>query len=152
MSKQVKIYGYSDDNIEIEAPGLREEYGLRRNSHLRFSDGTVIRCTFDEVEGWAWHFAVINKGEGLRAARHDRDEECEDMTLHLLIDAEWVSHDNTPDGPCREQLLNDLEQLDARDIAGSVTDFAGFYADMRKHGVRLGHFDHIKEDTPHAHD
>ncbi len=141
---EVKIYGHSDDNIEIEAPGLREEYGLRRNSHLRFSDGTVIQCTFDEVEGWAWHFGIVNKGGGYISHETECDEDG-DMTLTLDIEAEWDSHDNTPDGPDHDQLNDDLEQLDARDIARPVTDIAGFYADMRKHGVRLGSFDRFEE-------
>lgn len=53
---ELKIYGCSDDLIEIEGD-LREEFGCYNTSrekpfYLLFGDGTVLRVWYDEDGAW----------------------------------------------------------------------------------------------------
>lgn len=60
----VKIYGHSDDCIEIEG-SISEEFGYYRNNYkyLHFNDGTVIRAGREQEDGKLWSFDVIKAGE-----------------------------------------------------------------------------------------
>lgn len=58
----VSIYGRSDDLIEIDGGGFRAEFsGGDEPKYLAFSDGTLLRVSYDD-EG-CWRIAVHNKGE-----------------------------------------------------------------------------------------
>lgn len=57
----VRIYGFSDDLVEIEGAGRwDDEYGCyNRDAIIYFDDGTVLRMTYDDGR---WKAVVENKG------------------------------------------------------------------------------------------
>ncbi len=65
----IKIYGASDDLIEIEGD-IREEYNVHvfdddDGRYLAFSDGTVVRVYYDQ-EG-VWRFRIVSKGKATQS-------------------------------------------------------------------------------------
>lgn len=60
---EVKVYGASDDLIEIDGD-IEEEFSWYKGddepAYLGFSDGTVLRIIYDETG--LWKIMTINKG------------------------------------------------------------------------------------------
>lgn len=83
----VKVYGTSDDLVEVEGD-ITEEFNPLHDdkpSFLAFSDGTVLRITYDGM----WHIARIAEGSAEYAKRNatDIDQDYSDIvTLTGLAD------------------------------------------------------------------
>lgn len=62
MKNVIKIYGHSDDCIEIDGD-IEEEFTYYDDEphYLGFSDGTVLKIFYDETG--LWKIVQINKGE-----------------------------------------------------------------------------------------
>ena len=61
---EVKVHGYSDDNIEVEG-ALNEEFGWYPDGdddrrYLMFSDGTILECAWDN--NGIWRFTRVQEG------------------------------------------------------------------------------------------
>lgn len=59
---EVKVYGASDDLIEIDGD-ISEEFSWCKDeepAYLGFSDGTVLRIIYDDTG--LWKIMIINKG------------------------------------------------------------------------------------------
>ena len=56
MSETVKVYGYSDDLIEVEG-AVREEFDASGDGpyYLAFSDGTMLSVKYDRDGMWRIH-------------------------------------------------------------------------------------------------
>lgn len=86
----IKIYGSSDDLIEVEG-NVNEEFGHYSDepAMLGCSDGTLIRVRHDE-EG-IWRLTIIRSGKDttydLRLGQDDR-QHTDVLTLHA--DVNWV--------------------------------------------------------------
>jgi hypothetical protein len=119
--KQVstRIYGHSDDCIEIDGGNLREEFGLSNDSYLRFPDGLVIRCTFCHNEDECWRFRVVRNPANVRVTESGPDK---DQDYELTIDATYtlVYHDDSPDGMTAERLAERLNDADWRDFPPEI--------------------------------
>jgi hypothetical protein len=67
MSGYVKVFGDSDDLIEIEGD-LREEFNDYKTGeepgYLAFSNGTVIRIQYGATTEAIWRITVIHRPEG----------------------------------------------------------------------------------------
>jgi hypothetical protein len=69
-TRTVTVYGASDDNIELEGV-IYEEFpykdstdydGKSRGDLVAFSDGTVIRVTFDGDDRGNWRITPVHRG------------------------------------------------------------------------------------------
>lgn len=88
---ELEIYGASDDLIEIDGD-ISEEFnpsGDDDNNYLGFSDGTVLKITYDN-DGM-WRIVPVIKGTAqLRIIQAtDVDEDYTDHA-HLTGDISWV--------------------------------------------------------------
>lgn len=73
----VKVYGASDDLVEIEGDDDAKSY-------LAFSDGTVLRVTYDGM----WHIARVQEGTAAyehRQATNEDDDYSDIVTLDGAI-------------------------------------------------------------------
>jgi len=63
MSNEIKIYGASDDLIEIDGDieGEFSYYDEDEPAYIGFSDGTVLKIFYDETG--LWKIVQINKGK-----------------------------------------------------------------------------------------
>lgn len=115
----MRIYGHSDDCIEIDGEGLREEVYLRDGrSFLRFACGTVVRCRFGE-EGRGWLFDVVTHGEGVTSVVGEPDDQLDSDLVLEGVQLPMV-HDATADGPDEEQIEDFFEDFDWRDLDADV--------------------------------
>ena len=68
------IYGASDDLIEIEGDDIREEFNVYLDRDeaifIAFSDGTVLRATYDKDGIWRLHRLV---GGALKFKKQEGD-------------------------------------------------------------------------------
>lgn len=90
----VKIYGSSDDLVEIENSGYKEdEIGCYdRDVRIRFLDGTVIRIGYSKPELAVWYIVVEKKGTATQTLTICDDEEAEIYSDIFEIDSEIKDH------------------------------------------------------------
>lgn len=91
----LKIYGASDDLIEIEGENLDEEfsaYDLEDNSHLAISDGTLLAVEYDK-DG-IWRFRAVFQAPGTKIEKVEGTVEPDTGTDTLTLTSEqpfkWV--------------------------------------------------------------
>jgi len=91
----IKIYGASDDLIEIEGD-IREEFYLKSDEDgdfLAFSDGTILHIQYTN-EG-LWRITPIFKGKAKYKKEYEAvsgdDEEYSDIVV-LEEDIKWILH------------------------------------------------------------
>jgi hypothetical protein len=90
-----KIYGCSDDLIEIEGPNLNEEFGAYSRDdekfYLSFSDGTLLLVQYGDRG--IWRFTVYAKGtefkEVIPCPISEDDDPYTDTVL-MGDDLKWV--------------------------------------------------------------
>lgn len=88
MVTMIKVYGASDDLIEIEGE-ISEEFYADEKSYLAFSDGTLVSVDYDQ-DG-IWRFNVLEKGMAIynkSLPNLEKDEYTEVLTLQGNI--RWV--------------------------------------------------------------
>ena len=93
----VKVYGYSDDLVEIEGSQYKEDEidCYDRNVRLRFSDGTVILISYSKSWFGIWKIEVEQKGtaEQWLTTCVDQDPDEDPYSDVLELDAEVVGHE-----------------------------------------------------------
>lgn len=89
----VKVYGASDDLVEIEGSIYEREidcYG--KDVRIRFLDGTIIRVGYPKPGTGVWWIEVEKQGsakQGLTICEEESDNDYSDV---FEIDAEIKSH------------------------------------------------------------
>lgn len=88
---QFKIYGASDDLIEVEGKPIRNEfnwYADDKPCYLNFSDGTQLSCLYDKDGIWR----LARTREGSATMRHEPGSVEEDRpdVVYLNGDITWV--------------------------------------------------------------
>ena len=90
----VKIYGCSDDLVEIEGSAYRENeidcYG--RDVRIWFADGTVIRIGYSKENLVVWWIKVEKQGTAKQALTVCENEDDEIYSDIFEIDSEIVSY------------------------------------------------------------
>lgn len=90
----VKVYGASDDLVEIEGSSYREdEIGcFDSDVRIRFTDGTVIRVGYPKENLAIWWIEIEKRGSAHFELHICRDEEANPYSDVFYIDAEIKSH------------------------------------------------------------
>lgn len=119
----VKVYGESDDRIEING-SFREEFeGGEAWKYLHFDDGTVIKVGFDLVEDKGWHIAPVRLAPSafveymkpemdMDEARHFSD------VLQVQGNFNHIEVWDNPEGPDKESMIEWLLDLDRDSVRG----------------------------------
>lgn len=90
----VRIYGASDDLVEIEGSNYREDEISCYNGKVKieFMDGTEILVSYPKKGAAIWGIEVLYKGRAAQTLTICDDEEAEIYSDIFEIDAEIVSH------------------------------------------------------------
>lgn len=98
MTIRLKIYGYSDDLIEVEGD-IEEEFNVNEGAaFIGFSDGTLLRAIFS-TDGWL--FRIIQVGTALVTYQiHNEtvEDDIVNLTFTLTREHFWVM--------CSERVLS----------------------------------------------
>lgn len=90
----VKVYGCSDDLVEIENGKYKEDeigcYG--KDVRIQFIDGTVIRVGYSKKTIAVWFIEVENKGSAKQFLEICEDENADIYSDVFEIDSEIQSH------------------------------------------------------------
>ena len=91
----IKIYGYSDDFVEIENSSYEENEIGCYDSIVRFcfTDGTIIRVGYSKENLAVWWIEVEKQGTADQRLEICNDEEAEIYSDIFYIDAEIESHE-----------------------------------------------------------
>lgn len=86
-----KVYGSSDDLIEIEGDDITEEFYLsgEQTGLLGFSDGTVLRVTYTDKGIWRITPVVCDQSFRLEWAPENDDDNYSDLAT-INTNIEWV--------------------------------------------------------------
>ena len=86
----IKIYGCSDDLVEIENSAYKEdEIGCyNKDVRIRFVDGTIIRVGYGKSELAVWYIVVEKQGTAKQMLTICDDEEAEIYSDIFEIDSE----------------------------------------------------------------
>lgn len=90
----VRVYGASDDLVEIEGSTYKEdEIGCyNSNVKINFVDGTEILVSYPKKDAAIWEIKVLHKGTAACTLTICDDEEAEIYSDIFEIDAEIQSH------------------------------------------------------------
>lgn len=122
-ANRIKIYGASDDLIEVEDEqnGL-DEHGSYSPKHVRFSDGTRLRCEYaPDGYGGNWKIDVVKVGTAtilhtpvdLKA----EDPEPHSDVVELSGEGLHIVSVGTEIEPTRKEIAKALEDFDASDYS-----------------------------------
>lgn len=91
----VKVYGASDDLIEIDGSVYKEnEIGCYNSvTQITFTDGAVIQVAYPKPGMGVWGIKVLQKGTGHWTLDVCKDEEAKIYSDIYCTDAEIVSHE-----------------------------------------------------------
>lgn len=85
----MKIYGHSDDCIEIEGRNINDEiYLMGEMLFLHFDGGVVIQCSFCLEEDECWRFRVVKNDAGVSFTENGPNE---DDDYELVLNFEPTS-------------------------------------------------------------
>lgn len=90
----VKIYGVSDDLVEIEGGSYKvNEIGcFNSDVRIRFVDGTVIRIGYPKADTAIWWIEVEKRGTAVQGLTICNNEDARIYSDIFKIDAEIKSH------------------------------------------------------------
>ena len=90
----VKVYGCSDDLVEIEGSKYKEdEIGcFERDVRIWFEDGTVILIGYPKRELGVWWVEIECSGSAEKKIKYCNDEEADIYSDIFEIDSEIVKH------------------------------------------------------------
>lgn len=90
----VKVYGASDDLVEIDGSSYREdEIGCYDSDvRIRFTDGAVIRVGYPKADAAIWWIEVEKQGTATHTLTVCEDEDARIYSDIFEIDAEIKSH------------------------------------------------------------
>ena len=87
--RMVKIYGMSDDLIEIEGSDVVDEIGcFDRDALLVFSEGTIIRVHYGKPDLGVWSIMILRQGSARHLLTLCNDENADPYSDIFTIDAE----------------------------------------------------------------
>lgn len=91
----VRIYGCSDDLVEIEGSNYAEdEIGCFDGEVLlTFDDGTIARIGYPKHRAGIWYINIEHEGSAAQTLTICNDEDADPYSDVLEIDAEIVSHE-----------------------------------------------------------
>lgn len=126
MRKEVKIYGASDDLIEVCGDLNKEFSGGQGWRFLHFNEGTIVKVGYDMRDAprtetgqrKEWHIEVLRLGDGTDAQqlmpKLDRGRHYSD---HLRLEGELnhVRCTSSPNGITHDELLHFFNEADFRD-------------------------------------
>lgn len=128
----IRIFGHSDDLIEVEKDGEPwEEFSVFDSERfLHFSDGTVVRCEYGQ--GGKWSINAVKFGSvGEKNVRRLKDQKGSDVGA---IDGSpaWVECWTTAEEPTAEELIHEITQWDEADweVADAKT-LLGIYRSVK---------------------
>ena len=88
----VKIYGASDDLVEIEGSAVEQEIGCyEQDVRIRFLDGTIIRVGYPKEDMAVWWIEVEADGTAERTLTICEDEDADIYSDVFEIDSEIKS-------------------------------------------------------------
>jgi len=90
----VKIYGYSDDLVEIEGSKYYEDEIGCYNKQVRisFEDGTIILVGYPSHKGAIWWIFIERMGDAHYILESCTNEDADIYSDVFMIDSEIVSH------------------------------------------------------------
>lgn len=90
----VKIYGCSDDLVEIEGSNYDEAEIDCYDAYVRifFTDGTIIRVGYSKPHLAVWYIEIEEKGTAKQALTICEDENADPYSDVFMIDAEIERH------------------------------------------------------------
>lgn len=90
----IRIYGCSDDLVEIEGSKYKEdEIGCYdRDVRIWFEDGTVIRVGYPKIDLAVWWIEIEQPGSAEKKIQYCNDEEADIYSDIFEIDSEIVKH------------------------------------------------------------
>lgn len=90
----IKVYGASDDLVEIEGSAYKEdEIGCYdKEVRIRFLDGTVIRIGYPKHDAAIWWIEIERKGSAEQRLDVCNDEDAQIYSDVFCIDSEIKSH------------------------------------------------------------
>ena len=95
MNKMVRVYGCSDDLVEIEGSKYKEDeigcYDL--DGRIWFEDGTVILVTYGKQDLAVWSIVIEKVGTAKLDLQICEDEDADIYSDILEIDSEIVRHE-----------------------------------------------------------
>ena len=112
----VKVYGASDDLIEIEG-AIQDEFGsYNRASFLHFDDGTILKVEYSPDDSGIWRIERIKNGTAKysheRCDSEDADPYSDVATLKGKIGSVALWPSAAPTGDDLDDMLSDLEWRD----------------------------------------
>lgn len=89
----IKIYGASDDLVEIEGSAYEQEIGCwDQDVRIRFQDGTIIRVGYPKDGMAVWWIEVEADGTAAHTLTICEDEDADIYSDVFEIDSEIKSH------------------------------------------------------------
>lgn len=90
----VKVYGCSDDLVEIEGSDYKEDEICCYDSdvRIRFNDGTIIRIGYSKPSLAVWYIIVENKGTAKQELKICEDEDSAIYSDIFTIDSDIIKH------------------------------------------------------------
>lgn len=90
----VKVYGVSDDIVEIDNSEYKEnEIGcFKRDVRICFCDGTVIRVGYPKRQGAIWWIQIEKQGTADHTFTECADEDADVYSDVFEIDSDVKSH------------------------------------------------------------
>lgn len=87
---KIKIYGHSDDLIEVEGLISEEFIAFEENTYLAFSDGTVLRVSY-ETNG-IWRIYLTAGGTAMYSKDENPDDDDDRYSDVVTLDGNirWV--------------------------------------------------------------
>jgi hypothetical protein len=85
----IKIYGASDDLIEVEG-NINEEFGVDGGELFAFSDGTVLRVAYSQAG--VWRVSPVARGSAVLTITQAPEDDDRDYTDRATLDGTilWV--------------------------------------------------------------
>lgn len=90
----IKVYGCSDDLVEIEGSVYKEdEIGcFDKDTEIEFTDGTVIRIGYPKKDLAVWWIKIERRGAAKQTLTICEDEDAKTYSDIFEIDAEIKGH------------------------------------------------------------
>lgn len=89
VKRMIKIYGASDDLLEIEGSDVVDEIGcFDCDVILVFSDGTIIRVHYGKPDLGVWSIMILRQGSARHLLTLCNDENADPYSDVFTIDAE----------------------------------------------------------------